>query len=503
MRHPPMPQHPRWRLKTLLRALRATLTLGGIIFATAGGISSAQTNSPAVIKVESPEVVLPIEVIRQTKDTGAVVAPDGESRLCWVIHSNEVIGLSPKSVHVFDDGVEMPIQHFSVEKQDGWEVRDNIGHRLAYSCTPRGIWVGQNITRGTVNDSRIHIYLVTYIPPPSPTGSCHRISIKVDRRHSAVFAPSQYCNTRDPLSDPLKDTELGNKLIGNANSNPMGGLPLSVEVSSVAALTGVVRVNLSAELPANLLERHWDGFHLVTSIAVLGLVFDRKGRLIARFSDIACAPAEGIWYQGPLPPPAWLKEEAEQFLIPSGYQTQLDLKPGEYQLEFLLTDGGKFGRANASFTVADFASSVLSMSDIALCKSYHKPSADERGPTRAPQYVPLTFDGMEFTPTGDTRFKKGEQLLPYLEIYGTELRGADSPKLYLEMKVFDEKTDDLKIGTGLRPVESPMRPDYPGIPVVWEMQVAKLPPGSYRLEAQASDSAGNKTPWRTASFSVE
>jgi hypothetical protein len=300
--------------------------------------TSAQTQSPSPIKVESNEVVLPIQVIRETRSTGGVVGPNGEPRLGWVLHSNEVSGLSAKSVHVFDDGVETTIQHFSVETGGGWEIRDNIGHHVAYSCTPRGVWVGPDIQKGKVNDSRIHTYLITYVPPPSPIGSCHRISIEVDRRHTTVYGPSQYCNTEDPLSDPFKDTELGNKLVAIANSSRGDDIPLSVEISVFAGRSGAGRVNLSAEMPANLLARRWDGIHLVTSIAVLGLVFDSKGTLVSRFSDTACAPPEeSIGYIGPLPPPALAKEGDEQLIIPSGYQTQMDLKPGDYRLEFLLT----------------------------------------------------------------------------------------------------------------------------------------------------------------------
>jgi hypothetical protein len=185
--------------------------------------------------------------------------------------------------------------------------------------------------------------------------------------------------------------------------------------------------------------------------------------------------------------------------IPAAYQTQVELSSGHYRLEFVLTDGEKFGRATASITVDD----SLSISDIALCKRYHKPSADERGPTRAPQYVPLMFDGQEFTPTADTVFKTGEKLFAYLEIYGSQLQAADAAKFYLEMKVFDEETNELKIGTGIRPVDSPMRTDHRAIPVVWEMEIAKLPPGAYRLDVQASDSEGHKTAWRRTPFSVQ
>ena len=497
-----MPVRP--SISHVWRSVGVLLTFGGIVLGAASPSASAQSDTSPLIKVESHEVVLPIRVIREKKSTGAVVGPNGEAQLGWVLHTNEVTGLSEKSLHIFDDGVESKIQHFSVEKAEGWEVRDNSTHHLDYSCTPRGIWVGSDVTNTiTINDSRFHTYLVTYVPPPSPGGSCHRISIKVDRRHSIVFTPSQYCSTKDPLSDPLKQTELGNRLLAYADSTESGDLPLSLQTvpfgPSHAAL-----VSLSAHLPADLLKRHWEGIHLVTSIAIVGLVYDKNGTLVARFSDVACAPGEDF-YTGPLPMPAGVKETGEQVIIPVGYQTQVDLDPGDYRLEFLLTDGEKFGRATASFVVDDVAKAPLSMSGVALCKRYHKPSPDERGPTRAPQYVPLMFDGQEFTPAGNTHFKKGEQLMTYVEIYGSELRAPAAPKLELEMKVFDEKTNELKIGTGVRPVDSPMRPDSqpPAIPVVWEMEVAKLPPGSYRLEVQASDSAGNKTPSRTASFSVE
>lgn len=73
----------------------------------------------------------------------------------------------------------------------------------------------------------------------------------------------------------------------------------------------------------------------------------------------------------------------------------------------------------------------------------------------------------------------------------------------LEMKVVDTRTGGLKTTTGLRPVESAKPSGESAIPVVWSLAVDKFPRGTYSLEAQASDSGGNKTPWRIASFSVE
>ena len=41
------------------------------------------------------------------------------------------------------------------------------------------------------------------------------------------------------------------------------------------------------------------------------------------------------------------------------------------------------------------------------------------------------------------------------------------------------------------------------IPVSEQITTTKLAKGSYRIEVQASDSAGRSTPWRTATFNVE
>jgi hypothetical protein len=244
------------------------LTLVAVVFGVAAVKTSAQTQSLPPIKVESREVTVPVYVIQVTKDPkGKVVYPNGEMALVWLQHSREITGLSSKSLHIFEDGVEQKIQHLSVEKEMGWGVHDNIGRHLEYSCTPRGIWVGPDITQASseVNDKRVHAYFLTYIPPPSPRDSCHRITVKVDRKHATIFAPGQYCNTKDPLSDPLKDTELGNRMLDFAKSKQDISLPFSLQVSSFRNSFDNHRINVSADIPADLLKRRWEGIQLRTS----------------------------------------------------------------------------------------------------------------------------------------------------------------------------------------------------------------------------------------------
>jgi hypothetical protein len=502
-----MPLNPRRYLRQFIPFLGTV----GFLIGNLGTFCSAQTVQAPPIRVETHEVVLPVKVVEEKKDPkGLLTYPDGTFEHVYIAHSGEIKGLSAKSFHIFEGSIEQSIQHFSLEKDHLWVIQDNVGQHVEYSCTPTGIWGASDRKEIAVNLSlELHTYLLTYIPPPSPEGTCHRIMLKLDHKQATIFAPDQYCNMKEPLSDPVNGTDLGERLLNSLNSQPTESLPLSVQVT-----TFMGRANISAQIPADLLKRSWHGNHLRTSIALLGLIYDKTNEIVSRFSDIACVPPESnVEWNGPLPPdkghiPPLISQFMkywEDLTVPTTYQTQLVLGPGNYRLELLLTDGEQFGRATASITVEDFSSGSLTISGIALCKRYHKPSPDERGPTRAPQYVPLMFDGMELMPTGDARFKKGEQLMTYVEIYGSELRAPAAPTLSMEMKVFDEKTGELKIGTGVRPVDSPVRTDSqpPAIPIVWEMEVAKLPAGSYRLEAQASDSSGHKTPWRTASFSVE
>jgi hypothetical protein len=74
------------------------------------------------------------------------------------------------------------------------------------------------------------------------------------------------------------------------------------------------------------------------------------------------------------------------------------------------------------------------------------------------------------------------------------------------MLVFDLKTDrttgEQKLDTGLLRVAIPAASGSPAIPVAKRVPVDSLPPGSYRLELEASDSAG-KSARRTADFEIE
>ena len=478
----------------------------------------SQTAQGPSVRVETREVALPVVVVEEKKDPkGLIVEANGDRTPAWVYSTEFVDGLSQESFRVFEDGKEQKIQQFSIEAYNKWLVKDNVGVRLEHSWTPAGIWSGADNDNPhisiTDSTSPWRTYLITYTPPPSIAGSCHQITLKVEKKHSTIHAPQQYCNTKEPLSDPLDGTEIGKRLLEYAKSKqPDSGLlearpdiPLTMQLTAFSGISGG-RLNVSLQIPSDRLHREWRANKLVLPVAVLGLVYDKNHALVTRFSDLACPSTQclaGIKGFIPAstsaPTAVAFHRWAENLLVPSHYRTQLELDPGEYQVELIITDGEKFGRTEASFSVPDFGKKGLAISGIALCKRYHTPSPNEKGPTRAPQYARLIFDGKEFTPAGSTHFKANEEVMVYLEIYGSSNGVDPRQKLFLEMKINNTVNNQLVVGTGLRPLTS-ADASKTVIPMVWQMAANKLPPGIYRVEIQASDSTGNKSEWRSASF---
>jgi hypothetical protein len=110
---------------------------------------------------------------------------------------------------------------------------------------------------------------------------------------------------------------------------------------------------------------------------------------------------------------------------------------------------------------------------------------------------------IEFKPTGNTRFKKGETLYAYFEVYEPLLGAQLPPSVEIQMRIVDLKTGEVKSDS--QPVSATpyLKAGNPVIPIGRGIDIRELPNGSYRLDVQATDSTGQSTAWRTANFTIE
>jgi hypothetical protein len=109
----------------------------------------------------------------------------------------------------------------------------------------------------------------------------------------------------------------------------------------------------------------------------------------------------------------------------------------------------------------------------------------------------------EFKPTGDTRFKKTETLYTYFEVYEPLLVAEPSTTVDFHVRIVDLKTGELRSDSPPVSATPYVKPGSPVIPIGRKTNISNLPRGWYRLDVQATDSAGQTTPWRSVNFTVE
>jgi len=472
----------------------------------------------------------------------------------------EVHDLAAKDFRLFQDGVEQEIRSFEA---GAWRtvVRDNLGWHMQSSDTPRGIWSLSELgPLKKVPFMSEEFHIMGYVPNSAKEG-CHHIRVEVDRPNLLVFAKDQYCTGQTP-SDPLFGTGRGKDLEQFLASNKRGKIPLTLQVAAFYPGKETARVDISLLFAWKDLYRKWDpsNWTLYARIGILGVVRSKDGTVAARFSDLLYPSYWPAFDQGGAKYIAWEKgtshlssaipkvlngaastsklgstsdfgndtlaqtfrraageirpdEDAikaalvssDPFWLPTRYETQIDIPPGEYNLEVVLSDEWEFARAEMPLTVAPYEETRLGLSSVALCKRLRDAAVaakEAAAANFAPQYVPLVSKGIWFTPAEDRNLEQGEPLFAYFEVYQPLLAQHQAPTVEVQMRILAVSTG--KVVRNFAPVNvAPYeRPGSPVVPIARKIPIDQLPKGAYRLDVQASDSTGESTAWRAASFAV-
>jgi hypothetical protein len=416
----------------------------------------------------------------------------------------EISNLAMKDFHVFEDGVEQPIRSVTVQQpgKNLWN-RDNFGYHEEYSRTARGIWSLPDMVRQRGLPFKFSFYRLAYVPPKSEEGKCHQIKVTVNRHNTVVWYRNQYCYNQRYASDPLIGTQLEKQLETYVASKRLGKIALFANTGFFYTDKGVARVDLALEIPGAHLkvdQTSGDSYDTqYTRAGILGMVDAKNGTQALRFSDLF----EITSFSTPnISGPIAFADSS----IPTRYEKQLDLPPGEYDLYLVLGDGAKFGLFETPLIIDPYDGKQLALSSVVLCKRFHDASVPEEEATNsnlAPRYVPLVSKGVQFTPAGDTSFRKGEPLFAYFEVYEPLLVGSTAATVQTQLRITDTKTGQVKVDTGPRSAADWVQPGKSTIAIAEQIAVDKLPAGSYNLEVLASDSAGRGTAWRAATFTVE
>lgn len=506
------------RMNGLVRKAGA-LPLWALVLFLCPILLSAQTDDPFSVRVESNLVVIRAEVVYKRFVNGqppgpyanCVQAEDDEFHAIAKVPSKPyfprdcsswlVRNLSNDDFRIFEDGVEQKIQSVKVETRTNVTSRDNLGWHEDWSHTPKGKW--SSADEVSEPDDLYTGYSLSYVPSISSKGECHRIEITVGRAEAVVFAPKQYCYINHPPTHPLEGSSFGKQLEANLGSAQNSSIPLAASGSFVYDNWHSARVGIVLEFPWKYLTHKWTRGDLQATVGVFGEVINKNHIVTARFSDSAfgglpigphAGYMPGINYE--LRDPVWL---------PSRYETQIELLPGEYELRVILSDGEQFGRATIPITIDDYDRKQLALSSVVLFKRFRNADAAAKEAAYvdlAPEFVPLVSQDVQITPAADTNFSSKQEVPAYFEVYEPLL--AQQPTIAVEahMRIVSKAT-----GTAYDfPWFDAMpyrRHGTTSFAIHKELTVDGLQKGEYQVEVQAKDSAGRKTPWRTAAFTLK
>jgi len=440
----------------------------------------------------------------------------------------EVRNLSATDFRVLVDGKEQKIERVLIENGNV-NVRDNFGRHDEYSKGATGKWSTAELPGFAALDAERYIYNIAFVPPETEKPGCHGVKVKVDRSSSLVRGDDEYCTGQSP-SDVLNGAEFGRQMEGDLGSGEDAKIPLSLQAGFFCTDVGKARAEIALQFPWDALQRQWGtDWTLHASIGVLGMVYKMDGSVATRFSDFACCSGTSSVYarglggvfvdpNDPYGPHGLYGPNGRGYQlelrylslrdienIPTRYETQIELPPGAYDFRAVLSDGEKFGRAEAPLVIDSYDGKALALSSVMLCKRFrdaHVAAVEAAAANFAPQYVPLVSKGIQVTPAGDTRFKAGEPLIPYFEVYEPLLVQAPATTVQAQIRILDAKTGQLRDGFAVdaAPFEEPGKWT---IPIARQIATDKMAKGAYRVEVEASDSAGRTTAVRTATFTIE
>jgi hypothetical protein len=297
--------------------------------------------------------------------------------------------------------------------------------------------------------------------------------------------------------DLLAGKPIEKDLESRANGTQSGNVAATMAVPFFYTSNNVARINLAMEIPTSSIKFEKEKGKQHAEVNVLGIAYKADGSVAARFSDTVNLDLDG-------------KKEVQEFQKePLHYENQFDVASGQYTLKVAFNFGGDtFGKLEAPLNIDPYDGKQFSVSGIALSHNVHRVSDMATGldDVLLQDHTPLVVQGMQVVPSGGTHFSKTDNAVLYFEIYEPLMVGTQTTPLKVGVAylVVDRKSGEKKVDdSGLIDLQSSAKTGNPVIPLGFKIPVDKLPPGAYRAELKAMDSAGNSSKQRTIEFEVE
>ena len=345
-----------------------------------------------------------------------------------------------------------------------------------------------------ISKEQSEFYVLSYTPPDSADGSCHKLRVKVKGNGLNLRSREGYCK-RTPgalLSGNAVERTLEQRAVAQA----VGNIPATMQAPYFYKSANVARVAAVMEInPGNVAFKK-EKNKFVGQLDILGIANKEDGSAGARFSDVVKFELDS-------------QAEVDQFKrTPYRYENQFDIASGKYKLAVVLGAGGEsFGRLQTALEIEPYAGNEFSLSGLALSREFRPANQGIAGLDEflIDDRKKLVSEGAEVVAAGSNKLPASGPAGMFIEIY-EPLLAKPNPETPLDVafqiRLLDRTSGEVKADTGLMRLDLRGKQGASSIPLALNLPLKGLALGAYVLEFQALDSAG-KTAKRTAPFEIE
>ncbi len=440
--------------------------------------------------------------------------------------------LEASDFRVFDDGTEQRINYFnkSILPLEDWD-------RLWwFTPTSHGTWGFPPLDGQHAIQPPLVRYVIGYVPPALEPGKCREVRVAVEGREVHLDR-NAYCaaDRSDNVEEATREgADIATKMRVFANSDAPGSVKVSAQAFAFwsSRVLSVVPQNVSSPgtaLPTSdliyVLQIHhskapatvhvavqfvppwrlWDpNCPQKPSLSVLGIAYGEHHQIAGQFGvTLTCSAHPAIEtypaLQGTI--------LGQKLKVPTRFDAQMELMPGDYDVRVVVSGGKKeFGKTRAPVHVEGLDAQRFAISDVVLSSSTRDASKVLDDAVKVSPAVvipaPLISKNVQFIPDIQTLIPQHTRLPLYFEIYEPLLK-EEAAEVYMHLRVTNLRTGSLVLDSGQLSAADWVLPGNPVIPVGFSMGTQELPRGDYRVEVQASDTAGRESAWRQAKFTID
>ena len=441
-----------------------------------------------------------------------------------------VPGLAAKDFHVFENGVEQRINYFRETDSPAVNVSKEWFFLPQYFGTWGFFQNGVSLVPPTAR------YLIGYVPAALKVAECRTIRVTAGK-DAVELNRQKYCASKDVQADETAEgKKIAAKMRDFASSGKSGSFPVSLQAFTFWS-SGVLSLLGESSPGAHPPEQQPSGqykyvveVHDAKAPAVVQLATSFPGPLswpspcpkdnptlrVLAVAYRAGEPAKELWgiypcqTMGDFAHPGLKGAELERLRveIPNRFDSQINLQPGDYDLHVVVSDGKNLGQARVPLHVQPLDPQRLMVSDLVLAGVVrHAGWVLLEAASLTPEPVvpsPLVSKGSQYFPDSDKEIllQKHTPLYFYFEIYQPQ-GGAQGKEIDYRWRITNQKDGSVVMNSDPASAADWLVPGSTVVPIGLKVDADKLPKGNYKLEVQASDSAGRESAWRAAEFKIK